>query len=81
MTKLIARVTEKTQIPLYLAFTVFGGGAVWATRISVTMDAQAATLERVRNRTTEVFDDINKRLDTIEQHLAGIEGELKRMNR
>lgn len=75
------RVTEKTSIPLYLAFAVFGGGAVWATKISISIDAHAAMIQDVRKTALDNFDDVSKRLDSIEQRLSGIEGELRRIKK
>jgi hypothetical protein len=73
--------TEKTLIPMGLAITVIGGGAMWLTKIHFTQEASAKTLTELREAVS-----VDRRLTydlllNIDRRLSTIEGELKRLNK
>lgn len=82
------QLTDKTLVPIGLAVTVIGGGAIWLTKIYMTVDAHSKTLTEIRQvmgidrRDLEGdVKSIHDLLFQMDRRLSGIEGELKRIRR
>lgn len=73
--------TDKTLVPIGLAVSVIGGGAMWLTKIHLTQDAYGRTLSEVRETIAQDRNSFYNMLLQIEKRLSGIEGELKRIKR
>lgn len=74
------RIGEKTLVPLSFALVVIGGGACWMTKISFELDAHASLITEGKRVRDLQYTDVINRLERIEQHIAGIEGEMKGKN-
>lgn len=70
-------ITEKTMVPLWLALSVIGGAAAWATTLQVQASNTATTIQEMGAHQERYSDDIS----AIRQDIAEIKGELKRMRK
>jgi hypothetical protein len=67
-------ISDKTLIPLGIAVLVIGGGATWMTTIHLATASNSAAM-------TEIKTTIPKTLEKIQEDIAEIKGELKRIKR
>jgi len=73
----LANLTQNTMLPLGLAVSVIGGGAVWLTTLYWEQKAMAASIQRLSSTQIQYAEDIH----TIKLDIAVIKNELIKRGR
>jgi hypothetical protein len=73
----VAKITDKTLIPIGLAVIVIGGAAAWVTQISLVQSAHGTILNELKSTTDDRLNRLFEILTSIDRRLLTIEVSLK----